>query len=67
MEAKSVGQAGLRGWRKSVADAVAPQVSKRTGISEGQAQAVIGLVFLVLSLLYIAKSGRELVAQFRSS
>lgn len=66
MEAKSVGQAGLRGWRKSVADAVAPQVSKRTGISEGQAQAVIGFVFLALSVLYVVKAGRELLAQYRA-
>lgn len=66
MEAKSVGQAGLRGWRASVANAVAPRVSKRTGISEGQARALIGLAFLTLSLLYIVKSGRELLAQYRS-
>lgn len=66
MEAKSVGQAGLRGWRASVANALAPQVSKRTGISEGRARAAIGFAFLALSLLYIVKSGRELLAQYRS-
>ena len=67
MEAKSVGQAGLRGWRASVANAVAPRVSQRTGLSEGRVQALIGLAFLTLSALYLIKSARELVAQFRSS
>lgn len=67
METNSVGQAGLRGWRASVANAVAPKVSSRTGMSEGRVQALIGLAFLTLSVIYVIKSGRELVAQFRSS
>jgi hypothetical protein len=67
MEAKSVGQAGLRGWRASVANAVAPRVSQRTGMSEGRVQALIGLAFLALSVMYVVKSARELVHQFQSS
>jgi hypothetical protein len=60
MKASAVGQAGLRGWRGSVANAVAPSVAKRSGLSEDQARAAIGAIFLLLSLLYIIKAFKDL-------
>ena len=53
MQTNNVGIAGLRGWRSSVADAVATPVAKRSPLSEDQIRAVIGGLFLVLSLLYV--------------
>jgi hypothetical protein len=53
MKTKNVGLAGLRGWRGSVADAVATPVAKRSSFGEDQIRAVVGAIFLVLSLMYI--------------
>ena len=44
-----LGQAGLVGWRKSVADIVAP----RLPIADDKARTIIGLGFFVLSLYYV--------------
>ncbi len=54
------GEAGLQGWRASVADKVAPVVSQRTRFDVDQVKAAIGLGFLALSLLYVARAVREL-------
>ena len=44
-----LGQAGLVGWRKSVADIVAP----RLPIADEKARTIIGLGFFVLSVYYV--------------
>lgn len=61
MDTKQVGLAGLRGWRGSVADAVARPVARRSSVDEDQIRAVIGAAFLVLSLLYVIGTVRDLV------
>lgn len=61
MDTKQVGLAGLRGWRGSVADAVARPVARRSSVGEDQIRAVIGAAFLVLSLLYVIGAVRDLV------
>jgi hypothetical protein len=45
-----LGHAGLAGWRKTVADVVAP----RAPIADDQARTIIGLGFFVLSVYYVA-------------
>ena len=45
-----LGHAGLSGWRKNVADVVAPRVP----IADDQARMIIGLGFFVLSVYYVA-------------
>ncbi len=45
--------AGLRGWRSTVANAVAAPVAKRSSFREEQIRSVVGLAFLVLSLVYL--------------
>ncbi len=62
MDTKQVGLAGLRGWRSSVADAVARPVSRRSSIGEDHIRSVVGAAFLILSLLYIAGALRELLS-----
>ena len=44
-----LGQAGLAGWRKTVADGVAPRVP----IADDTARTIIGLGFFVLSVYYV--------------
>ena len=46
---KRVGHAGLVGWRKKVADVVAP----RAPIADDNARALIGGAFFVLSVYYV--------------
>lgn len=46
---KSVGHAGLAGWRGKVADVVAPRVP----INDENARALIGGAFFVLSVYYV--------------
>jgi len=43
-----LGHASLTGWRKTVADVVAPRVP----IADDQARAIVGLGFFVLSVAY---------------
>ncbi len=62
MDTKQVGLAGLRGWRGSVADAVARPVAQRSSFGEDQIRAVVGAAFLVLSLLYVVGAIRDLVS-----
>jgi hypothetical protein len=44
-----LGHAGLSGWRKQVADVVAP----RAPIEDDQARMIIGLAFFGLSVYYV--------------
>ena len=48
------GHAGLVGWRKAIADKVAPPASSRAPVSEDQLRAIIGAAFFALSLYYVA-------------
>lgn len=63
MDTKTVGKAGLRGWRSSVANAAAGPVARRSPLSEDQVRAVIGAVFLVLSVVYVIGAVREVVSE----
>ena len=45
--------AGLRGWRSTVANAVASPVAKRSSLREDQIRSFVGLAFMVLSLVYL--------------
>ena len=51
-----VGQAGLQGWREKVAVRAAPATAERTPLEEDQVRALIGALFFLLSVLYIAKA-----------
>ena len=46
---EQIGHAGLAGWRKTVADIVAPRVP----IADDQARTIIGLGFFFLSVYYV--------------
>ncbi len=62
MEKRDVGLAGLRGWRGSVANAVASPVAKRSSLGEDQIRAVVGAIFLLLSLMYVMGVLKDLLS-----
>ena len=49
MDANRVGNAALQGWRKRVADAVAP----RLPFDDDRVRGALGLAFLALSVRYV--------------
>jgi len=63
MTTQDLGRAGLQGWRGKVADTAGPLVAQRTPFSEDQVKAAIGVAFLVLSALYLARAMKEWVSQ----
>jgi hypothetical protein len=59
MKVQDVGDAALHGWKAKVADAAAPRVPVR----DDYVRAAFGLLFLALSLSYLAKTARRLAAR----
>jgi hypothetical protein len=55
-DAQQFGQAGLAGWRKAVADKVAPAAAERAPASEDQVRAAIGAAFFALALFYVVST-----------
>jgi len=56
VNAKDLGKTGLAGWREKVADKAAPPVAARTPIDEDTIRALLGSLFFVLSLVYVAST-----------
>lgn len=65
MDSKTVGMAGLRGWRATVANTTAGPVAKRTPLSEDQVKALVGALFLVLSIVYVVGAVSDLARRQR--
>jgi hypothetical protein len=65
-KSKTLGQAGLVGWRKAVADGVAPRAAGRAPVSEDQVRAAIGAAFFALSLYYVVSTIARMVRSARS-
>ena len=63
MDAISFGKAGLHGWRANVADAVAGPVARRVPVTDDQVRAVVGALFLALSVMYVASTVKRLTAR----
>ena len=62
MDTRTVGRAGLRGWRAKVADVAATPVAKRSSLSEDTVRSVVGGIFLVLSIVYVVQAIADLVS-----
>lgn len=60
-----LGQAGLVGWRKSLADRVVPPAATRAPASEDQLRALIGAAFFALSLYYVVSTIARMVKESR--
>jgi hypothetical protein len=52
-KSNTIGHAGLVGWRKALADVVAPRAAERGPVSEDQVRAFIGGAFFVVSVYYV--------------
>lgn len=65
-ETQSIAQAGLVGWRKTVADRVAPPAARRAPVSEEQVRAAIGGAFFLLSLYYVGSTIARMVRSGQS-
>jgi hypothetical protein len=64
-EPQSIAQAGLVGWRKAIADRVAPPAARRSTASEEQVRAVIGAAFFLLALYYVANTIARMIRSQR--
>jgi hypothetical protein len=64
-QTQTLGQAGLVGWRKAVADRVAPPAASRAPASEDQLRAAIGAAFFLLSLVYVVGTIARMVKAAR--
>jgi hypothetical protein len=65
-EPKNIGQAGLVGWRKAIADRVAPTAARRAPFSEEQVRAAIGAGFFLLSLYYVTSTAVRIIKNAQS-
>ena len=59
MDANKLGQAGLVGWRDMVGERIAGPVSRRTRLSFDQVKALVGAVFLVMTVRQFIRMARE--------
>ena len=64
-QAQQLGQAGLVGWRKTLADRVAPPAAGRAPASEDQVRAAIGAAFFALSAYYVVSTVVRMVKAAR--
>jgi len=55
-DVQQLGHAGLAGWRKTLADRVAPAAAERGPASEDQLRAAIGAAFFGLALFYVVST-----------
>ena len=62
---QNLGAAGLVGWRKAIADRVAPPAANRAPVSEEQARAAIGAAFFALSLYYVVSTTVRMIKAAR--
>jgi hypothetical protein len=62
---QQLAQAGLVGWRKSLADRVVPPAATRAPASEDQLRALIGALFFALSLFYVVSTIVRMIKESR--
>ena len=62
----AMGQVGLTGWTKAVAQPLARTVARRTGRPEAQVLSIIGGVFLAISLVDFLREVNAVIAAGRT-
>ncbi len=65
-DAQQLANAGLVGWRKAIADRVAPAAADRAPASEDQLRAAIGAAFFALSLYYVLSTLARMIRSARA-
>jgi hypothetical protein len=61
MDARTIGNAGLHGWREKVAD----RVARKAPVADDIARAALGGLFFFLSLRYVVRSLRAVARELR--
>jgi hypothetical protein len=64
--ATGLGQAGLQGWRKKVADGIAEPIAERAPLEAEEVRAIVGAAFFVLAVFYVLKTLTEATREVRS-
>lgn len=64
-DAQQFGHAGLVGWRKAIADRVAPAAANKAPATEEQLRALIGAAFFALALYYVVSTVIRMVKTAR--
>jgi hypothetical protein len=62
----AMGQAGLTGWTREVAQPVARRIARRTGRPEAEILALIGAVFLAVALIDFLRNVDAVIAAGRT-
>ena len=62
LDARTIGDVSLHGWKEKFADAVA----KRAPVTDDVVRAALGTLFLALSLRHVIKSLRAVSRELRS-
>jgi hypothetical protein len=57
MKVEEIGHAALSGWKRRVAD----EIARRAPFRDEQVRAALGLVFLGLSVQYLARTAQRLL------
>jgi hypothetical protein len=60
---EELGKSALVGWRKPVADKLSKPLADKTPLSGGQANALLGVVFFVLSVVYVVGTVKRVLAE----
>jgi hypothetical protein len=63
VDVKSIGRAGLVGWRRQVGERAARAVSRRTRLTIEQVEAIVGAIFLALTLRRAVRMIRRAVRE----
>lgn len=61
MDLTAMGRVGLSGWRGRLAQRVAPSISERSTLTAEQVEALIGAIFLALTLWQFIKLLRKVL------
>jgi hypothetical protein len=62
VDAKTIADATLHGWKEGVAD----RVGRRAPVADDLARAALGAVFFTLSLMYVVRTVRAFTRALRS-
>jgi hypothetical protein len=65
VKAKEMGQAGLHGWKGSVAERVADVADRKTPASGDVVRAFLGFALFTASLVYVLRTIAELARRSR--
>ena len=61
MDAKTVGDAGLHGWKERFAN----EIARRSPVADDVVRAAFGALFFALSLRYVVRSLRAVTRELR--